>query len=223
MQTHQSVKSAQETGGHVQLRRYDCGESEGGNEVSEGMSYQGWRWSGKHARSCILRKSLTVLSITGSILLASIQPASADSWYDDWKRSNAEEHECVVAYGPIQCAQVKDAADWAQSVTVWIFGHNGHNDGTDAFRHCTWMGALATRVGERRATDIGFLHERHFPNPHSEWAMDVANNQVGASYGQLAMEARLSDQWGYVQQICGNVARNKQLYGLDGKRGNYSL
>lgn len=170
-----------------------------------------------------MRKSLTILSIIGSLLLVPVQPASASSWYDDWKRSNAEKHECVVAYGPTQCSQVQDAANWAQSATIRRFGHNGHNDVTDAFRHCAWMGALATRVGERRATDIGFLHERHSPNPQPEWRMDVANNQLGASYGQLANDAQLRDQWGYVLNICESAARNKRLYGLDGKRGNYHL
>lgn len=172
-----------------------------------------------HAKRTVVG-ALAVLGIAGAALVASVQPASATSGYSDLGISDAEWSECVASYG-VQCQQAKSSAEWAEQVTAWRFGVNGHNDVSDAFRHCAWMGSLATRVGETRAEDIGFLHERHTPNPYSEWAMDVLNNQVGAYYGQLAVDMQLSDQWGYVISVCESEARSGNLYGADGVQGAY--
>jgi hypothetical protein len=83
------------------------------------------------------------------------------------------------------------------------------------------MGALATRVGRNTAENIGLLHERYATNPHSEFVMDTKNNSVGAYLGQVAVNAKLKDTWGYVLKNCETRARNHLLYGPNGVQGKY--
>lgn len=159
---------------------------------------------------------------TLSILLLLIQPgtARADGW-DDIRNSTAEQRECVWNYGYVACNHARDAARWSLEVTLWKFGRQGRNDTSDAFRHCTAAGALATRVGERRATGIGQLHENHVPSGDYERLMDIGNNAIGARIGRLAVEARIQDTWGRVMTTCEQRARSRQLYGYAGIIGNY--
>lgn len=151
-----------------------------------------------------------------------LEVEAADASPNEWVISNAEAIECAARYGPFACNHARDAANWARDVTVWKFPNmSHHNNQADAFRHCAWMGALATRVGLSTAYWIGHLHEQHAPGPDQEFYMDVWNNYRGAQYGQIARDARLDDQWGYVLRVCESGARNGHLYGLNGIRGNY--
>lgn len=167
-----------------------------------------------------MHKLCFTAALVASLVLGLAAPAFA-GWYDDWYRKPSEQQECVIAYGLWKCNQAQHAANWARDVEKWKFGSNGHNNMGDAFRHCAWMGALATRVGRTTAENIGFLHERHSPGPHKEWLMDTRNNSVGAYLGQIAVNARLADTWGYVLKNCETRARNRLLYGLNGVQGNY--
>lgn len=143
--------------------------------------------------------------------------AGADSGNSDLN----DAADCGVLYGA-NCVHVVDAKVWAESVTEWKFGHNGRNDMSDAFRHCAWIGALATRLGERDAYTVGFIHEENGPGPESENKMDDWNNFTGAGIGAAAVRSGTSDQWGYVMNECETKARKYELYGLDGVKGNYS-
>ena len=121
------------------------------------------------------------------------------------------------------CFHAEDAEKWARSVTAWRFPDSkGLNDMADAFRHCSWIGALTTRVGANDASRVGFMHEDAAPNnPPDELRMDRMNNYIGTQIGKKAVESGTSDQWGYVMQQCEAQARNHQLYGLGGVQGNY--
>lgn len=121
------------------------------------------------------------------------------------------------------CVHGVDAMNWAKSVTAWRFPDSkGLNDMADAFRHCSWIGALTTRVGANDASRVGFMHEDVAPNnPPDELRMDRMNNYIGTQIGKKAVESGTSDQWGYVMQQCEAQARNHQLYGLGGVQGNY--
>ena len=93
----------------------------------------------------------------------------------------------------------------------------------DAFRHCAWIGALATRLGEQDAYRVGFVHEEYdAEQPKAEMKMDDWNNFTGAAIGSAAVSSGTSDQWGYVLNECESRARSYQLYGLGGVKGNYS-
>ncbi|WP_394855190.1 DUF6973 domain-containing protein [Rhodococcus aetherivorans] len=132
----------------------------------------------------------------------------------------ADAADCTYLYGS-NCVHVEDARNWATEVTIWRFGYNGRNDISDAFRHCAWIGAVATRLGERDAYTVGFIHENNSQGPDSEFKMDDWNNFTGAQIGAAAVRSGTSDQWGYVLQKCEAKARSNQLYGLNGVKGNY--
>lgn len=120
------------------------------------------------------------------------------------------------------CNHANDAKNWAIRVTDWKFpGYGKHNDMADAFRHCAWMGATATRLGKTAAFGIGLNHEEHAPGPKQERDMDESNNLAGAQIGEEAKEIGVSDQWGYVLSHCESKARNHKLFGLGGVMGNY--
>ena len=130
---------------------------------------------------------------------------------------------CAVLNG-VSCVHVSDARNWAESVTTWKFGAvNHHNDMGDAFRHCAWIGALATRIGQQDAYRVGFVHEEYDKDaPEAEKMMDDWNNYIGAGIGADAVASGTSDQWGYVLDQCESRARDRTLYGLGGLQGNYS-
>ena len=125
----------------------------------------------------------------------------------------------------IDCLDVEEAREWAVQVTEWKYPGGNRTDGTraNAFKHCIWMGATATRLGESEAKKIGGTHEFYGINqPGSLRKMDGENNAVGAALGAKAKEDNLSDQWGYVIEECKKLADSNQLYGLDGIKGNYA-
>ena len=129
---------------------------------------------------------------------------------------------CAVLNG-ISCAHVADARDWSIRVTDWKFGSaNHHNNMADAFRHCAWTGALATRIGEQDSYRVEFVHEEYDKdNNDAEFKMYDWNNFTGASIGAAAVRSGTKDQWGYVLNECESRARAYTLYGLNGVKGNY--
>jgi hypothetical protein len=134
----------------------------------------------------------------------------------------AEAEECFKRFNPWVCGAAGDAADWAWDVTKWRFGYRGEHDTSDAFRHCAWMGALATRVDARLARGIGFLHEELYPNDRAWYLMDVYNNFVGSKLGQYAdNRGDMHDTWGFVLNRCESLARDGRLYGGNAVQGNY--
>lgn len=153
------------------------------------------------------------LQTLGSVAVS--PPAHADDF--------DEGLNCAVLNG-ISCVHVQDARQWSVSVASWKFGDgNHHNNMADAFRHCAWIGALATRLGEQDAYRVGFVHEEYdAEQPKAEMKMDDWNNFTGAAIGSAAVSSGTSDQWGYVLNECESRARSYQLYGLGGVKGNYS-
>ena len=152
-------------------------------------------------------------------------PAPTESAYLPEKGENADTIKCLVNH-QIACWQAKDAKDWAFSVTEWRFPEFGpkhmHNTMPDAFRHCAWTGAMATRFGFDDALHISMVHEMTSTDgDESEAIMDELNNNIGAQIGEEAVRLNLDDQWGYVMEQCESKARNYELFGLDGIKGNY--
>lgn len=156
--------------------------------------------------------SLLVSATVSATLLLSPPDAGADAFTDAV--------DCTSLYG-LDCAHAADAKTWAENVTTWKFPGSAHNNMADAFRHCAWIGALSTRIGEQDAYTVGFIHERNSDGPDSEFQMDDWNNYTGAGIGSDAVTSGTPDQWGYVLRQCETKARNYELYGLDGKQGNY--
>jgi hypothetical protein len=64
------------------------------------------------------------------------------------------------------------------------FGFNGHNDRSDAFRHCYWAALIARKYGYHESLKFTVRHEMGPRNPIAEKNMDIYNNKVGAQIGR---------------------------------------
>ena len=85
---------------------------------------------------------------------------------------------------PVDAIQIAWNKEKAFDETVRRFGHNGHNDASDAFRHCFWSALLMRDIGEADAREFTTLHESSPLNPPNEKAMDLHNNSVGIELGK---------------------------------------
>lgn len=168
--------------------------------------------------------SMIVAALVAILGFSSFMPLSASAAQSSTSSGDlGEAFDCAILNG-LDCGYVLDAQAWAVRVTAWKFPGGGHNDMADAFRHCAWMGALATRIGSNRAYTVGYMHEDagdRRGQPASERQMDEWNNFIGAGIGDDAVRSGTSDTWGYVLNECESRARNFELYGLDGIKGNY--
>lgn len=73
--------------------------------------------------------------------------------------------------------------DIAQSKAVIIFGINGRNDCSDAFRHAYWNALNVQSIGVGSALLFGSAHECQPPNTNFESEMDFFNNDIGIGIG----------------------------------------
>jgi len=71
--------------------------------------------------------------------------------------------------------------------TIKRFDGNGHNDRSDAFRHCYWSCCMARGIGVEEAKKFGDSHENYGNNPRCEKLMDLFNleNLVAIYCGPL--------------------------------------
>jgi hypothetical protein len=82
---------------------------------------------------------------------------------------------------------LKRARDEAYAETFNLFGKNGHNDESDAFRHCYWAALLAKEIGFVRAIDFTTAHEFGDFNSYRERDMDLHNNAIGLRIGRTGV------------------------------------
>ena len=95
---------------------------------------------------------------------------------------NASEARLCIT-NPFDCGKVKGCRDDAFNATVKKFGRQGHNDTSDAFRHCYWSCCMAQKIGAEEAKRFGDAHENFPGNPCDERDMDFYNNDVGRRVG----------------------------------------
>src|SRR5690606_24269275 len=103
-----------------------------------------------------------------------------------------EQEKLLIAIWPQQAYEIYKNKSVAENMTTSIFGYNGRNDKSDAFRH-SFFNAINTRDIRGglliRARDIvrlfGRAHESEVPdNLIKEKMMDLHNNDVGINtYG----------------------------------------
>jgi hypothetical protein len=106
-----------------------------------------------------------------------------------------EEEKKYIISNPVQSYVIKECKDDAEQETERRFGYNGHNDETDAFRHCMWSGLISKRISHSEAMKFTTLHEMQDGNNFSEKSMDLHNNKVGAEIGQIVgSERTLADE-----------------------------
>ena len=102
--------------------------------------------------------------------------------YENWNRLNNNE-KLSIAQWPALGTAVPVAKDKAFAETLSRFGHQGHNDKSDAFRHCYWSALIARDVGVLAAISFTTAHEDFPANPPKEKAMDLHNNMQGIVIG----------------------------------------
>lgn len=105
--------------------------------------------------------------------------------YDEWKRLTPAEKAVLAAMGPANALLVKASKTTAFNETEKRFGFNGHNDRSDAFRHCFWSAILARNIGVWWAKAFTDAHETSPGQPADEKVMDLHNNGVGLKIGMF--------------------------------------
>ena len=88
---------------------------------------------------------------------------------------------CVA--NPFDCNQAMNCRDKALQATISKFGHQGHNNEADAFRHCYWSCCMAQKIGASEAKKFGDSHEESPNQPKCEKEMDLYNNNIGRNLG----------------------------------------
>lgn len=88
------------------------------------------------------------------------------------ERSLAKNH-------PLQAVQVYNASQTAVAKTTSVYGRNGFQDNSDAFRHCLWNALMKKSIGTTAAKNWATAHEYNSKGIDKE--MDLFNNAVGRS------------------------------------------
>ena len=113
------------------------------------------------------------------------------STYAQWTRLTPAE-KAYIATHPLDAPIIKESKDTAFNETARRFGVNGHNDASDAFRHCFWSAILARDLGYFNAYQFTTAHESSPTNDPAEKRMDLHNNSVGLKIGRTAGFIRTS-------------------------------
>lgn len=96
---------------------------------------------------------------------------------------NDDERKYVIR-NPVNSYVINECKNIAVQETERIFGYNGRNDETDAFRHCVWSGLISKRISHQESMKFTTLHESNAQNSYAEKSMDLHNNKIGADIGQ---------------------------------------
>jgi hypothetical protein len=109
----------------------------------------------------------------------------------------SEEEFRVCSRHFYDCARNYKSDKDANAHTKARYGRSGHNDISDAFRHCMWSALMTKRANAHFAELLGIAHEaaniRINKQPSRETWMDLHNNSRGRLAGQPdAKDSRLS-------------------------------
>ena len=107
----------------------------------------------------------------------------AATLYKQFQRLTPQE-QSYLRSKPYHAFAIQAARDSAYGETQRRFGRNGHNDRSDAFRHCYWSALLARELGFQDALAFTSAHEAFPNNPAEEKRMDLHNNRVGLTIGR---------------------------------------
>ena len=88
--------------------------------------------------------------------------------------------QSLLAKFPKDAALIFKAKLSAESATQRLFGRNGRNDESDAFRHFMWSGLSTDAAGEEKAKAFLNAHEVVEDPVIDEMKMDLENNTYGS-------------------------------------------
>ena len=127
---------------------------------------------------------------------------------------NEAERKLALAH-PAQAVKVYQAGTTATNKTIAVYGHNGWQDNSDAFRHCLCNALMKKAIGATAAETWATAHE--YGASGLDKQMDLHNNKVGRSIdvsgkteSQIVSSAKAKVRNGYCRRIVGGklVATN---------------
>ena len=110
--------------------------------------------------------------------------------YEQYEQLPPQE-QAYLRSNPHHAIILKDVREIAFTETIRLFRRNGHNDKSDAFRHCFWSAILAGDIGFDKAKEFTTAHDSSPKNGLDEKRMDLHNNRAGLGIG-LAKETNAS-------------------------------
>ncbi|HHK7664535.1 TPA: hypothetical protein ACQXS9_001810, partial [Streptococcus pneumoniae] len=140
------------------------------------------------------------------------------SYLSGYNNLNSEEKK-LARNSPYQAIQVNNAAKTATNKTIEIYGKNGYQDNSDAFRHCLWNALMKQSIGATAAEKWATAHE--YNSYGIDKQMDLHNNYIGRSIyvSGKSLNAITSEVKSKVRNgSCKRIIRNKLVptngYGL---------
>lgn len=118
---------------------------------------------------------------------------------------NEAERKLALAH-PAQAVKVYQAATTATNKTISVYGYNGWQDNSDAFRHCLWNALMKKSIGATAAEKWATAHEYGASGLDKE--MDLHNNKIGRSIdvsgkteSQIVNSVKAKVRGGYCRRI----------------------
>lgn len=149
---------------------------------------------------------VTVDTAGALVAFATCPPTNVCS-ADGWDKMNEKEKR-ICRNNPYDCKRAKDTVADSLQWAKRRYGRNGHNDVSDAFRHCMWSALMTKRANSSFAKQMGDAHEYGDKNnPDDEEFMDLHNNSWGREAGRNGENH--SDTW--LANVCQHYQRNNTL------------
>ena len=103
---------------------------------------------------------------------------SIGDYLPGYNNLNPAERKLALKH-PLQAVNVYNAGNTATSKTIEVYGKNGWQDNSDAFRHCLWNALMKQSIGSSAAEQWATAHE--YNSSGIDKTMDLHNNRVGRS------------------------------------------
>lgn len=129
---------------------------------------------------------------------------------------NEQELNLVLRF-PFDAIKIRDNAKFVMEVVNSIFQINGHNDVSDAFRHCYFAALNSLTCGTVIATYFGDAHEAEPNQPKIEKTMDLYNNNVGYDIIKNDKDTKLVTKENLAGYVLDALDKGKLKYIRDGK------
>lgn len=91
---------------------------------------------------------------------------------------NREEAKAILRH-PLAALKIKKNKDVAIAKTTELFGENGYDDASDAFRHAYFNAINTADSNAKSAKEFGDAHEAMSENTEYARKMDLHNNKIG--------------------------------------------
>jgi hypothetical protein len=122
-----------------------------------------------------------------------------------------EGDKVVIAKYPKEALKVYAAKKRADDLTLKVFGSEGKNDESDAFRHFVWSGLLVKEIGAEKAKIFLTAHEQDPGQPAAEKKMDTANNTQGVNFAVSEIKSGKNIDLDTLERAALEKLKQKQL------------